>query len=240
MAVFCKVTNDSERKTTTLEMEKSYEFSDKLKLKYRCVHTLEKNIFYLDLKEISKDGISFRNGILLILINGEQHYTLRPKVIRKNVAKEGRPESFEEYVTYNLSHEILEKICKASSLLMRIEDPHSYRENRTMEGFSNYSRCFYTDVFRDASYITRKEAIERMRKVPVKAVIVSSVMILLIVIDAIYLIIFPDDKSEMIFAPFLLVIGIIGLASFAYLYMKDRVKIRAGLSELSMYENFDL
>lgn len=240
MAAFCKVINNSEHKTTTLEMVKSYEFSDKLKFKYRCVHTLGKNTFYIDLKEMSKEGTSFRNGVLLILINREQHYTLRPKRIRKNIAKKGAPESFEEYVTYNLSQEILEKICKSSSLLVRVEDSHSYRENRIMEGFASYSRCFYTDVFRDASYITRKEAIEQIRKVPVKAIAASTSMIFLIVLDAIYLLLFPDDKSENIFAPFLLFIGITGLVSFVFLYIKDRKKIKSGLAELSMYENFEM
>ena len=158
MKPFLKVTksdkfSDVQKTTTTTDKI----FISGLSFNLRHILIEDEDILLLDVLQINQSfmmlGIS--NGVLILNINNSKNIELE---VGENFADSASVHKVNnitfhcESAYYELSKDILEEICEAKSLAMKIVGSNSSKVLKNTEKFLNYCRKFYNQFYDNTKY----------------------------------------------------------------------------------------
>ena len=155
MKPFLKVTksdkfSDVQKTTTTTDKI----FISGLSFNLRHILIEDEDILLLDVLQINQSfmmlGIS--NGVLILNINNSKNIELEAGENYTDSASMGNTTLHCESAYYELSKDILEEICEAKSLAMKIVGSNSSKVLENTEKFLNYCRKFYNQFYDNTKY----------------------------------------------------------------------------------------
>lgn len=119
-------------------------------------------VILLILKTTNKDWLFLREGNVILRIDDKENITLTPHELSSDVEQDGR---CREECSYEISKEVLTKLCKAEKIEYKISSKYKVvtNENNRSDNanFGQYCRRFYNGVYDENAYVESLEIKQR-------------------------------------------------------------------------------